>query len=173
MGFLAVFIVGVLQASSAKQEFSPVPFVEYLAGFSSRVVAPKTWVITKREEFEDYWLEALGKKPSETPKAVDFRRNNLVAIHLGNRATTGYNVYVQSVVRVTDDTALVTYVEQKPRPLAVVVQQKTSPWVLFRVPAGLTKFTYKQIVQTVKYPPVRDNVQPAKPDPDSELHSSG
>lgn len=158
---------------AAKVEAQPIHFVEYLAGFHSPVDEAKRWVITSQEEFQAYWAEGLGRDPKDTPKIIDFRRNGLVAVHIGARASSGYNVFIKSVTKSGPDMALVTYVEQKPRPLTVVMPMRISPWVLFKVPAGLTKFTYKEIVQTIKYPPVRDDAQPGKPDPDSQLHPSG
>ena len=157
----------------AKLDFEAVPFREFLAGFSSPVSEPRQWVITSQTEFQSYWSDTLGHDPKDTPKVVDFRRNALVAIHIGPRATSGYNVYVQSVVKISADSALITYVEQKPRPLTVVVQGRTSPWVLLKVPASYTSFSFKQNVKTIKYPPVRDDPQQHRDDPDTVSHATG
>lgn len=172
MGIGTALALCLLQVPQ-RQELERIPFIEYLAGFTSVVEEPKRWLITGPDELRRYWSEAFGKDPKDAPKSVDFRRYQLIAIHIGARPTSGYNVYVKSVLRLTPDTALVSYVEQKPRPLAVRVQSRTSPWVLFKVPVGIPNFSYKELVQTIKYPPVRDNVPAGQPDPDSYPQRSG
>lgn len=82
-------------------------------------------------EFREYW-KSISEE--ECPvNEVDWKQEMLVAIHLGNQSSTGYNVLVETV-EMARDGIVVSYVKQVPASGQKVSRSRTSPYVIVRVP---------------------------------------
>lgn len=87
--------------------------------------------IQSAAEFREYWRGVFeGDCPADE---IDWSREMLVAIHLGNQSTTGYNVLVETVSPYRDGIG-VTYVKQVPASGQRTARSRTSPYILIRVP---------------------------------------
>jgi len=87
-------------------------------------------VIRSQREFQDYW-GAVGT--GNTPTDVDFSREMLVAIHLGPRPTTGFEVMFDRLDPVQGG-FLLCYLEKAPSEGQHVTSTRTSPYVIIRMP---------------------------------------
>lgn len=95
-------------------------------------------VINNAVEFREYWKALFeGDCPHQE---IDWSREMLIAIHLGNQSTNGYNVLVETVSPYRDGIG-VSYVKQVPASGQKVSRGRTSPYILIRVPrAGRVYF---------------------------------
>jgi hypothetical protein len=108
----------------------------YETGQTSKITEYKTFVIRNQKQWADYWRHAHGGVPPR-PKGVDWRRNELLAIHLGQRNTGGYSVYVGGVVPMAPRKYEVSVVAHEPPPGTMVTQALTSPYVVVKLPRNL------------------------------------
>ncbi len=101
------------------------------SGTRSAVKTFRTFVLNSQNDLESYWNNA-GPEGS-VPRSVNFQQDLVVAIHLGQRSSGGYTVFVEKVQRIQASNIQVTYVEQKPDPNQIVSQSLTSPFTLIRI----------------------------------------
>ncbi len=89
-----------------------------------------TRVIRDQREWETYWRTIdAGRAPQD----VDWTQEMIVAIHLGTRPTTGYDVLIDSIDAIPGGFA-VCFVEKAPSADQKVRRSPTSPFVILRVP---------------------------------------
>jgi hypothetical protein len=138
LGFCSAF--GQLPVSGQWNKQNYVNWRTLRSGSNSRYTTPQMIVLGTEGEFFNYWQRATGS-PGETAPTqnVDWDKQLLVAIHLGNRATTGYDVKVKGVVK--DGTVdVIRAVEETPMKGQVVAKTVTSPWVIIEVDRDANDF---------------------------------
>lgn len=94
--------------------------------------------------WENYWL-ANHKGPPPQLERGFFNNWRILAIHTGNRPTSGYGIGVVGMNRRIDK-ATVYAVEFVPPRNARTAQVVTSPWILLRVEAGAFDFELQKRV---------------------------
>lgn len=89
--------------------------------------------IQSANQFRQYWkdMDFEGDCPASS---VSWSDEMLVAIHLGNQSTSGYNVLVESVSYGRDGGLVVGYIKQVPAPGQRVTRGRTSPYIIVRLP---------------------------------------
>jgi hypothetical protein len=112
----------------------------FTAGEGSKIKTPRTTIITSPGQFNSYWRESTG---NNSVANVDFDREQLVAINIGERPTSGYKLSVTSVVQLSDQSVVISYVEQRPSVNARVTYVKTSPYVIIRMKKVNSRITFK------------------------------
>jgi hypothetical protein len=85
-------------------------------------------------------MAAIGK--TGIPN-VNFDREQLVAINIGERPTSGYMVSVTSVVQLSNQDVVISYVEKRPSINARVTNVKSSPYVIIRMKRVNSRITFK------------------------------
>jgi len=113
----------------------------YLTGAYCNIEEPRNDVISSVSEFRRFWLALNGQ--DNIPRDIDFSESQLICICLGKRPTSGYSVYVQSVVRPNKNNVVVTYTEKRPGPRDRIVEQLCSPFVILKIPRSEAKVTFK------------------------------
>ncbi len=103
----------------------------YRQGTQSRITQAQNLVIQNQGAFDTYWQQSTGE--SRAPRDVDFNKELLIAVHLGNRTSGGYRVIIQSVQRVRPGEIKVSYVENAPAPGGFTTSVMTSPFEIVRV----------------------------------------
>ncbi|HEB66488.1 MAG TPA: protease complex subunit PrcB family protein [Gammaproteobacteria bacterium] len=107
----------------------PVPFTTVAMGEQSGIHQPKNVVVRTADEWARLWkLHDAGKRPS-----IDFGRDMVIAVFLGQRPTAGYRVRIMDV-RQGPDQLQVHVRERKPDSNAVLAQVLTYPYVMIRLP---------------------------------------
>ncbi len=122
-----------------------IVFRPYLAGTMSNVTAERHDVITSQNQFQKYWHDVFGRDPKETPTDVDFNTEELVAIHLGRRPSTGYSLLVTNVERGKSLEVKVSFFELLPQPGFAQGQIVTSPWVIVRLPRITANYVFAKV----------------------------
>jgi hypothetical protein len=98
---------------------------------NSLISSPTTAVLTDQGGFSTYWQMLTGQP--NVPTDVNWDSEQLLAIHLGTRPSTGYSIVIDSIARTPARGLWVRYHEQQPDPSQPVAQILTSPFVILRV----------------------------------------
>jgi hypothetical protein len=110
-------------------------------GQTSRIHQRGMTVLDNENAFVAYWNKLTGS-PAETAPTqnIDWTRNRVVAITLGDRNTGGYNVAVKGISKDNGGIATIKAVEETPIRGQYVSQVITAPWALVQVDRGAADF---------------------------------
>lgn len=108
---------------------------ELAAGLHGGPSEPTEAVISNPERLTAVW-PAAAERP-----AIDFSREAVILVALGQRPTGGYEVEI-TTVQARGDTAVVLYVERRPGPRCMTTQALTSPYHIVAIapPPGSVRF---------------------------------
>jgi len=117
----------------ADSEVKSIPFETIEQGGNSGVRTGKTLAIYDEAAWKGLWAEhKKGSSPGATPPEVDFSKQMVVAIFLGERRTGGYFVTVKSIS--ADSGGLtVGYEENRPGRGCIVTMALTYPFQIIRL----------------------------------------
>jgi hypothetical protein len=109
----------------------------YRQGIESDITKPQMIVMKSEYDFQCYYVNAFnGGIP---PSGIDWRTEQLVAIHLGTRPTNGIAVSVRNVMK--DGTyGIIRVVEETPVPGQMIRRRPTQPFVVIRVERSIQRF---------------------------------
>lgn len=147
-GFLGA-MAAILVATAVAQFGYGLQGVNYRtfdSGVISRITTPRQQVINNEAELQSYWLQHTGSALS-APRGIEWGKELLLAIHVGSRPSSGYQVYVESISRPTPNDLVVRYVESQPPKGMLNAAMMTSPWVLVRVERAGGNFRFQGRVQ--------------------------
>lgn len=105
---------------------------------NSQIQEARTTTVTTPEAWETLWSEHMGAD-SERPE-VDFAKEAVVAVFLGQKPTGGYSATIQSV-RLSDKTLQVTYTEKSPSPDSITTQVISYPSHIVKINQAPSTFT--------------------------------
>ena len=110
-------------------------------GTESNVDDAKTVVVRDAAAWKKLWQ---GHAPDRALPAVDFSSEMVVAVFLGSRPTSGYDVAIEGV-REERGALVVTYRETAPAREAMTAQILTAPYHLAAVPARAGDVRFEKI----------------------------
>lgn len=117
---------------------SNVQYRTMASGTDLKTNSPGLFLFNEPNAWENYWSENhQGPRPFVTRDF--FQKWRLLAIHAGNRPTSGYGIGVQKIVRRIDK-ATIFGIESIPPRGSRNAQVITSPWVLLQVERGAFDF---------------------------------
>lgn len=111
---------------------------EVLAGGNQAVGVeqPEYLLITNEGELLSVWNRAYGAQLTVPPlPEVDFRRETILAVFMGQKPSGGYSIDVQDAALEASD-IYVDVIFNEPAAGAMTTQALTSPWVILRVLRG-------------------------------------
>jgi hypothetical protein len=124
-----------------------VPAVVLQSTPYSRLEASARVVIRSPTEWTRY-QELLGGAPDGAPvPAVDFERDMVILVAMGQRPTGGYQIEVSQVVR-ADTLLTATVTETAPGRSCMTTQAFTAPAVAVRVPRFAGQVRFREIRRT-------------------------
>lgn len=110
-----------------------VPFVPFESGFDSGIRRTEAHVIQDERAFEDYWARHRPEDRFAPPSTMDWRKEQILAIHLGNMPTTGFSVEILGIDRAWYGRMTVIYGVRSPEPETRVRRIITSPFASVRM----------------------------------------
>lgn len=111
----------------------PATFRSVGKGYRSGVRAPLQIVARSQNEWAALWRQhASGDLSSRPPPAIDFEKEVVVALFLGEKPTGGYDVQISRAEQ-TNDGLIIYYREKDPPPGGMVVQALTQPFHIVRI----------------------------------------
>jgi hypothetical protein len=103
-------------------------------GAYSGVTERKAVLIADEAAWRAQWQQsAANQVPVPAAPPVDFSKNSLVAVYMGEQRTGGYSVRVTSA-QLIDSTLVVTVQETRPSPGSMVTMALTQPFHVVRIP---------------------------------------
>jgi PrcB C-terminal len=98
--------------------------------------AAQYYVIANEAQLLSLWNQAYGTQLSVPPLPdVDFRRETLVAVFSGTKATGGFGLDIQEVT-LDASNAYIDLLETSPAADAITTQALTQPWLMLRILRG-------------------------------------
>jgi hypothetical protein len=136
---LAVGLSALLMAPSQAQFVQPgmggppVVWRTVAQGDRSAIQFRQVNIISSDRDWEVLFRRMAGNRPfREIPRVADFRSQDLIVIHMGQRQTQGYSVYVETIDRI-GGRSHVRIVNTQPPGGVILAQSITSPYVAIAV----------------------------------------
>lgn len=109
----------------------------------SGIDRPQQTVVRNAADWQALWQRhAAGRQAP----AIDFAKNMVVAVFLGSRSSSGYQVEITGV-RTEGDTLVVQWAERQPGPDTVAAQVMTAPAHLVTVPQHQGAVRFEKVGQ--------------------------
>lgn len=117
-----------------------IPFTSVAQGTRSQIQEPRQVVVRTAADWQTLWTA----HDSAAAPNVDFSGSIVVGVFLGTRPTAGFSVRITAVTA-KDGSAVVEYVEGRPRPGGMTAQVITSPFHLVTVPRTIETVVFKKV----------------------------
>jgi len=134
--FTASFIVMLSACSSAQASLATeLAFNTIDKGFMSGVRQRQLLVIKSEAQWKEIWQVHVGLvSPAREVPSIDFDKEMVVAVFLGERSSGGYGVEIKAVEQDREKRQLrVVLRETKPAGGAMVIQALTQPYHIVKV----------------------------------------
>jgi hypothetical protein len=126
-----LFVVKIPSACS----FAEVPFTTVLKGRYSAVRQRLVLVIRLQAEWETLWhAHSSSAVSKQKPPMVDFDREMIVAVFLGERRTGGHSIAIKTVEEEPDTADLKVYYSEVSPPPNSLVTQALTPFHMIKLP---------------------------------------
>jgi len=133
MRCVASFLL-LLASCTACAGAAAVPFSTLAKGLASGVAQPTQIVVRTQNDWAALWSRHMRTQiASPPPPPVDFSRDMVVALFMGERPIGGYAIGVTRIER-TDSGLSVHYRSTRPDPAAMQPQVLTQPFHLVALP---------------------------------------
>ncbi len=100
-------------------------------GYQSTIRQQGLRPIYTENQFRSYWTQSTGQPGNMAPAGIDWVKQMVLAVHLGQRNTGGFDVDVMRI-DTTNGVASVLVRERRPDQNMIVTQALTSPWAIVR-----------------------------------------
>lgn len=120
----------------------PVRWSTFQSGQISKIRQFETRVLVTEGQWQSFWRRLTGNAADTAPRGVNWAREELWVVCLGERRTGGYSVFIKSAQFVDPRNIDVVWVERTPAPGGMVTQALTAPYVVIKVErnAGTPRF---------------------------------
>lgn len=120
----------------------------YLSGERSMINQAETHVLMNEGAWQKLWSRVTGRDPSGAPRDIDWNKDVMVLICLGQRPTGGYSVQIESIRWKDAGTITVRFSERQPAPGALTTEALTAPFVIAKVQRPVGNFTFEKVPGT-------------------------
>jgi len=123
--FSLLLRVAAIESNKSTEQVS---FKTIAKGARSGVREPSQIVIRSQSEWQKLWRQHTSTSTAPAPlPAVDFDKEMVAAVFLGEKPTGGYDIEIVSVER-SADTLTVSFKEGDPQPGGITTQAFTQPF---------------------------------------------
>lgn len=111
-----------------------VPVTTIDKGNFSGVREPLQVVIRTPAEWESFWKRHVSiQNPASPPPSIDFSREMVAAVFLGEKTTGGYEVEITQA-ELQNSSLKIQYIEKTPTPGGMTIQALSQPFHLVKLP---------------------------------------
>jgi hypothetical protein len=132
--------VPILSVLLVQAAVSTITFTDVAQGTRSQIQEPKQIIVRTAADWQTLWTS----HDSAPPPAVDFSRVMVVGVFLGMKPSAGFSVRITSVTA-KGTSAVVEYVEGRPKPGMMTAQVITAPFHLVSLPRTFETVEFKKI----------------------------
>jgi hypothetical protein len=124
------------------------PFTSIFESLTSGFPERAGLALRTRAAYDETMRTAYGILADAAPPPVDFERDMVIVVALGERATGGYAVRVDAIEQDADG-VVIRSTETSPGPTCIVSQMLTSPVQVVSTPAieGAVRFEWRQVTE--------------------------
>ena len=120
-------------AQAASNLPNKVSFQTVAKGFRSGIRESLQTVARSQSDWEDLWRKHVSNQTNPPPPpAIDFTKDIVAAVFLGERPTGGYEIDIVSAEQ-SDGSLTISFEEKRPRPGGIQTQAFTQPFHIVRV----------------------------------------
>jgi len=131
---VASFLLLLASCTACAATAATMPFATLAKGLASGVGQPTQIVVRSQTDWAALWSRHMRTQIAPPPPpSVDFSRDMVLALFMGERPTGGYAIEVTRIER-TDHGLSVHYLTSRPDPSAMQTQALTQPFHLVTVP---------------------------------------
>src|SRR5215470_9736911 len=131
---VASFLLLLASCTACAATAATMPFSTLAKGLASGVAQPTQIVVRTQDDWAGLWSRHMRTQIAPPPPPpVDFSRDMVVALFMGERPTGGYAIEVTRIER-TDSGLSVHYRTTRPDPAAMHAQALTQPFHLVSLP---------------------------------------
>jgi hypothetical protein len=138
-----------LVSEATSHRTTVVPFRVLASGLQSRVATEGRRVATNRDQLLSM-MDLLGSDRPAAIGAVDFRKEIVVGVFLGTRASTGYAVDVTAAYRTENGKLVLVENWTEPGSNCSLAAQVTKPFVLLAVTAGAGEDFVSEVEHSIR-----------------------
>ena len=135
----AVALIATISTAQFGLNPNMVRYRTLTSGTQSTVTQPKIVSLGEQTDLENYWRRNIGTG-GIMPRLIEWGKDRVVIIHLGQRRTGGYGVRIQSMTKALDGIADVTAIEEEPARGQLTTQSLTSPFLVLAVDRAIPDF---------------------------------
>jgi hypothetical protein len=132
-------VLPILSVLLAQAAVSTIALTDVAQGTRSQIQEPRQVIVRTAADWETLWKS----HDSAPAPAVDFSRAQVVGVFLGTRPTAGFSVRITGITA-KGTSAVVEYVEGRPRAGAMTAQVITSPFHLVSLPRTVETVEFKK-----------------------------
>jgi hypothetical protein len=143
-------LAGTVSAQAGFGALDTVRWSTFRSGTYSKADQPTNRIINNEAEFQTYWARFHGEAPYQAPRGIEWGKELLIAIHLGERSSGGYSVYVQSIKRTRAAEITIEFVEETPAKGGANLTVITSPWTIVRMNRTAGNPVFKKRTETAR-----------------------
>lgn len=152
LGLLAVFAASAAFQSVQGADKAEAPKVRTLRkGATCNVRTPRRVAVTDQNTYVTVWNGSFGGGSKDgrpmPPPEVDFKKEMVLAIFMGEQSTGGYAVEIKDAVE-ENGKLVVTVLERSPGPDSIVTQAFTNPFFVAAVKRSALPVQWKIISST-------------------------
>jgi len=119
-------------------------------GFFSGFTEKKNWVIKTQEQWTELWnVHTLTRIPHPAPPAVNFEKEMVLAVFIGQRPTGGFAAEITKIKKYGNE-LIVFFTEVKPAPDALVTQVLTQPYHIIKIEKNSLPVKFKKVEENKK-----------------------
>lgn len=153
LGLLAIFASSAaLQTAQAAEKTEAAKVRTLRKGAMCSVRTPRRVAVTDQNAYITLWNATFGPAPKDgratPPPEVDFKKEMVLAVFMGEQSTGGYAVEIKDVVE-EKGKLVVTVLERSPGPDSIVTQAFTNPFFVAAVKRSTLPVQWK-VVSTTK-----------------------
>ena len=135
LGFSLTAAFENTMATAAATPPKQVSFDTVSKGNRSAVREPLEAVARNQADWKALWQKHVPTEPNSAAlPAIDFSREIVIAVFLGEKPTGGHDIEITRMER-SDDRLLVSFIERRPPPGSLVTQAFTQPFHIVKVAA--------------------------------------
>lgn len=155
-GFTLIFAALLLAGCAIPTTGHKLTWRTLSRGLTSGLTTPRQEVLREESEYLKLWAEhAADIARTALPPAVDFPREMVVVVALGNRPTGGYLVEVVDA-EVRGRTLRLLVGERAPQPGTLQIQQVTQPYQIIALPSVAARTQFRTVQEAGRARVTRD-----------------
>lgn len=144
--------IAVTSTPLDRPERGEIKFETIQSGHLSGIARRTRIVIRSRPDWEQFWrLHTGNRRPLPTAPEVDFQKDMIVAVMMGQQSSGGYTIAIESITQ-ENEKMRVDVQEQEPAEDAMTSSALSAPFHIVTVPVWDGEIEFQKLTKTQDLP---------------------